>query len=211
MQFQVPPQSGQLSVVKREDKEQNLKDFIKLHLAQLLSRADLDPAERCLTVLARSPASPVAKAVIASASLLAAEGFGVRCIFTRLDPPEELAAWLTPAGVALRFAKPRRLIDAHEQLVMGTTSSWTGDCMRREPSKRDAFELFHLADKTAAFRAGFAFEKIWSTAEALPPARITAALRRQARPLAIGMADSLTAPLQLAAESQGQAMGATRH
>ena len=34
---------------------------------------------------------------------------------------------------------------AHEQLVVGT-HVWTGDCLRRDPNKRDAFEVYHSDD-----------------------------------------------------------------
>jgi len=211
MRFRNPPQLSPVSVVKTEDKERKLKEFITLHLERLRSSDAHDLTERTMTVLARSPESPVAKSVMEAFGVLTQEGIGVRCVFTRLDPPELLAGWLTPAGAALRWVKHPKLLDAHEQMVIGTSSSWIGDCMRREPAKRDAFEQFHLSDPGAAKRASYAFRQIWSLAEPLPIARVKAALRGKDTPKASGATDSLNVAMQHSAESQPHATGATRH
>ena len=42
----------------------------------------------------------------------------------------------------VRWARKPRLIEAHEQLVLGPQTCWIGDSMRREPAKCDAYETY---------------------------------------------------------------------
>ena len=76
----------------------------------------------------------------------------MKTYFTENDPAEELAA-LAPAEI--RWAKNPRMLDAHEQLVIGPNSTWMGDCMRRDPTKRDAFQSFNVDCPEAAGRRLF--------------------------------------------------------
>ena len=59
---------------------------------------------------------------------------------------------------------------AHEQLVVGT-HVWTGDCLRRDPNKRDAFEVYHSGDATIRLYAAASFEKLWAAARPIKPVR----------------------------------------
>ena len=69
------------------------------------------------------------------------------------------------ALIEIRWARRAALLDAHEQLVLGTGLSWAGDCMRREPEKRDAYEQFDTFDAAAAARATGSFSGFWSMSE----------------------------------------------
>ena len=50
---------------------------------------------------------------------------------------------------------------AHEQLVV-STHVWTGDCLRRDPNKRDAFEVYYSDDAAVRLYAAGSFEKLWA-------------------------------------------------
>jgi hypothetical protein len=52
-------------------------------------------------------------------------------------------------------------LSAHEQLVLAPDRAWIGDSMRREPSKRDAYESFAAGCAETATNAARSFEKIW--------------------------------------------------
>ncbi|MBS0242054.1 MAG: hypothetical protein JSS20_07740 [Proteobacteria bacterium] len=59
------------------------------------------------------------------------------------------------------------MLDAHEQLIVGDRGVWFGDCMRRDPMKRDSFGL-ELADDRHANRGGrFTFAELWRGAQSI--------------------------------------------
>jgi hypothetical protein len=53
-----------------------------------------------------------------------------------------LAAEPAALDYEVRWARDPRLIEAHEQLVLGAQTCWIGDSMRRDPTKCDAFESY---------------------------------------------------------------------
>lgn len=150
-------------LVRREQKQQKLEAFIADYLDHPARRRSSAP--RCFLVLARSAESPAAKAVLATGLRGAGHGLSVRAIFATLgeDDAARLAELCRSSerGLQVRWARDVRLMDAHEQLVLGETTSWTGDCMRREPSKHDAFEAFMPDSAEAARRAILFFERLW--------------------------------------------------
>ena len=70
-------------------------------------------------------------------------------------------------ALEIRQSYDLRLLDAHEQLVLGPQSAWCGDCMRRNPSERDAFESFLMDEVLLTGWAAKAFERLWAGAEAV--------------------------------------------
>jgi hypothetical protein len=66
----------------------------------------------------------------------------------------------------VRIANNPRLLDAHEQLIVGD-AIWYGDSMRRDPMKRDAFECTVVHDLEAVRRARAAFDNLWHSAGVL--------------------------------------------
>ncbi len=97
----------------------------------------------CYLLIARSPDSPVAQALRAHAARLTTLGIRVRAIFTEVDaaqPAHQMAPFSVPSEC--RLARDPRLLAAHEQLTLTPTCNWVGDCMRRDPGKRDALERF---------------------------------------------------------------------
>ena len=142
--------------------------------------------EKSVTLIARSPSSPVARALYAFVAETPADEIDVRIIFSHLEPTETLSNWFdlivdqseNQQRPEIRWAKTPSLTDAHEQLVLGSMMSWSGDSMRREPSKRDAFELYRSACQQSAEYALRAFNMIWDVSQAVP-VRLTSSLTKR--------------------------------
>jgi hypothetical protein len=154
-----------IDVVKREEKEGRVTGFILEHL----QAAPADNTE--CRLIARSISSPVFRALAA----IAASGQlhrPVKIILASTDGCE--AGGPTDAArfaSAIRIARNPRLLDAHEQLVLGPNTAWIGDCMRREPEKRDAWECYADTCSETALRAGVSFERLWAMCEPTGGAR----------------------------------------
>ena len=139
MSIETPSLLHGLSIAEKVSK---LSAFIG---ADLDSRSThgMHAAGGCYLLIARSPDSPVAEALRSHAARLAAMGIRVRAIFSEVDyakPVHLMAPFSVPSEC--RLARDPRLLAAHEQLVLTPTCSWVGDCMRRDPGKRDALERF---------------------------------------------------------------------
>jgi hypothetical protein len=163
-----PPQS-RLSVTRRGEKEQRLSAFITRSLAL---RSDVPERGSGISVIARSLHSPVARAIGALAAEIAAAGHSVRMLLLKADGVAAPDSFAFPQAAArldceLRLARDPRLIEAHEQLVLGSSTCWTGDSMRRDPSACDAYEDF--IDDCAQIASGAAstFERLWIGGEPL--------------------------------------------
>jgi hypothetical protein len=157
------PSPPRIVVVSREDREAKLKAFIA---QALTSRREhpLDTFGETFTLIARAPDSPVAQAVMAMAQDIAAAKIAIRVVLFETEPLSEetvQASLLDVTSVDVRMLTDQRFASAHEQLSLGRGQVWTGDCMRRDPAKRDAFEMFHDADALAAEHAKASFSKLW--------------------------------------------------
>jgi hypothetical protein len=151
---------------KREQKERGLRQFVESFLAGVEAGPAAGDAGACL-LLARSPDSPVARVVgeFARAKRLQ---LPIRVIFTTIetaDPSSTAGIPALPLFTAdVRLVRDPRLLDAHEQLVLGSRTSWIGDCMRRDPLKRDAYEAYSPDGRGKALRAIASFERMWRVA-----------------------------------------------
>ena len=199
-----PPLSA--SVTRHGDKEQKLKGFILEHIGgrqgQSVDRRDQ------IQIVARSLESPVAKAVAGLAVEVAQAGLSVRMIVAHADHDTSAEAW-THAGRTvgfdheIRWARHPRLIEAHEQLVLGPHTCWIGDSMRRDPAKCDAFESYVEGCGEAAGCALVSFERLWNACEPL--------LARGAR-TGSAVAETDVLPETMAKpEGTGNTIAATRH
>ena len=158
-----------MSVTRRGEKEQRLGEFIAEHLAEA-QESPLQPGSELLLV-ARSVESPVVKAVSAHAAQIVAAGYSVRLIVAQADRDSMPRGWVLSDVVdvdcEVRWARKPRLIEAHEQLVLGPETCWIGDSMRREPAKCDAYESYADACAKTAASALVSFERLWQTCEPL--------------------------------------------
>jgi hypothetical protein len=148
----------------QQDRERQIARFIR----QYLDMAAHDGPQAVLLV-ARSGASPVARALKDAAVEIASRGIGVRIIVASDERVQEL--WPSTAerqAREIRIARNPRLLDVHEQLVLGQRATWFGDSLRRDPMKRDAFESYTADDASAAGRARSTFERLWRATEPLP-------------------------------------------
>ena len=154
-----------MQVVRKEEKEARLRQFIQSELETIASSGISDRPPSFLLV-ARSLESPVVKAIAGLANEISAGGCTLKAVVVMSEAQGEHPA--TPAidlgriEPELRHARNPRLIDAHEQLVLSSSRVWIGDCMRRDPNKRDAFECFASDAVTAASWAKTSFERIWT-------------------------------------------------
>jgi hypothetical protein len=174
-------QQFRMSITRRGEKELRLGAFIARGVASLAAPrqgGELPPTERAVLVIARSLQSPVVRSIAALAREIAAAGCGVRMILAKMDRSAPSSLFIAAQAAALdcevRQVRNPRLIEAHEQLVLGTYACWTGDTMRRDPATCDAYESFveDCAWMTAA--AGATFERLWADGEPLPDGALLA-------------------------------------
>jgi hypothetical protein len=152
-----PPQ---MHVVRKEQKEARLKAFVGEQLAVAVE-AGANGLE--LSILARSADSPVLKAVAAYSHAISRAGIKVRAVVVLTETgSEEVEALLS--GATVKLGCDLRLLDAHEQLALGGNVAWLGDCMRREPSKRDAYEVYSAECPETAALAHRSFARVWAFA-----------------------------------------------
>lgn len=157
-----------VSVTRHGEKEQKLREFVQHHLQP--SANGRAAAQGVLMVVARSVDSPVVKALLGLGKDIAAAQLPVRLILAQLEGEQLPDSWEQDLGqlsCEVRWARRPRLIEAHEQLVLGPETCWIGDCMRRDPAKCDAFENFVEDCGEAAGCATVSFERLWVASEPL--------------------------------------------
>lgn len=174
MSIEIPSQLHGLSIA---EKVSRLTAFIGADL-EARSGHGMHVTGGCYLLIARSPESPVAQGLRAHAERMAAMGVRVRAIFSEVDQANAthlLAPFSVPSEC--RMIRDQRLLAAHEQLVLTPTYSWVGDCMRRDPGKRDALERYAPSCALTSAYAARSFESLWRATVpvfAMPP--IAAAL-----------------------------------
>jgi hypothetical protein len=151
-----------MHVVRKEEKEARLKAFVGEQLVSVA--ASLQPGD-AVTVIARSFESPVLRALAAYRSEIEAAGLGIRAIVILAEGDTESVTGLLGSNPTRQGCDPR-LLDAHEQLSIGGGAAWIGDCMRREPAKRDAYEIYSAGCAETAALTLRSFERVWSFAGA---------------------------------------------
>ena len=157
-----------VSVTRHEEKELKLQEFLSQYISRL--QPGRDPAHPShLLLVARSLDSPVVKAITALAEDIAAAGLGARLILAQVDREPAPEDWGRGLALAyeIRWARHPRLVEAHEQLVLGPETCWIGDCMRRDPGKCDAYESYVEDCGEAAGCATVSFERLWHASEPL--------------------------------------------
>ena len=163
------PVLGAAVIVKCGDKAKTIGEFVSQWLALDQVRL-VDGVQPAILLVARSAASPVARALAALGPQLAAADVRVSVIFASVASSASAQSWSAPGSALgfcpdIRWARNPRLSDAHEQLVLGDRTAWYGDCMRRDPEKRDAFERFHAVCPQTAGSAQRSFQRLWALSE----------------------------------------------
>jgi hypothetical protein len=169
------------------DCQQSVERFSSI-LTAYLSRLELKGgtlSERSLTLIARSPSASAARALTLHSAAISREQVSVRLIFARLSPIELLAELASALNItaprdtgssAVRLIKTPGLLNAHEQLVLGSGTCWTGDMLRRCEENRNGLDLLEVDVPGSVRIAQFAFDAIWSIAKPVP-ARLLAGER----------------------------------
>jgi hypothetical protein len=181
------------------DRHQAIERFTAL-IAAYLHRLEIqggDIEERSLTLIARSPSAAAARALSLQGPALERAQVTARLIFARLSPVE----MLTDLASALNLATPRdgksdcvRLIktpgvlNAHEQLVLGSAYCWTGDMLRRCEENRNGLDLLEEDMPGSTRLAHFAFNAIWSIAKPVPARILCGSMRAPAEPTPVAPA-----------------------
>jgi hypothetical protein len=200
---------GFLSAIQRpslSERHQPVEKFTTIlsgYLQRLETKGGL-MAERVVTLIARSPATPAARALALYAKDIERQQVSVQIIFAKLAPTDLLIELATALNFmpreheasAVRFIKNPGLLNAHEQLILGTSTCWTGDMLRRAEEQRNGLDLLEEDAPGSVQIAEFAFSAIWNIARPVP-ARAYVARRQMPEPV---MPPELAAA-ELAAES----------
>lgn len=158
--------SNSMQVVKREEKEVKLTQFVLSEIAA--GRVSVDGQ---WSVIALSMKSPVISALRRVVNDLGASNLRINVILTGRGKHTIADGFETIEALSVRTGQSSHLLDAHEQLVLGDVSSWTGDCMRRDPMERDAFETFAANNTELAAWGRKSFARLWSGAEPIRVSR----------------------------------------
>lgn len=145
-------------VVRKEEKEARLAASFSQAL-EAFGQGCLGPKD--VLVVARSMESPVIRVLLSRAADLLAAGFNVRALLVRGPSTAEFQAkGLAETQFDWRVVADMRLLDAHEQLILAGRV-WIGDCMRRDPAKRDAYELYGENCPETLEASRRYFERLW--------------------------------------------------
>lgn len=151
---------ARMIVVKKEEKEPRLRQLILDGLAA----AACTGTPVVLRILAQSLSSPVARAANGLNVQLAAAGIQALVILAKTDPQPSSQFG---AHTSWRHLADVRCFDAHELLVLGSQTAWTGDCLRREPATRDSYELHAPHNPDMAVLVARSFDRLWLKSLAL--------------------------------------------
>ncbi len=153
------------------------ESYFKQYFQWLDEDQPTDLTARQVTIIARSPLSPVIQALQSVTDDLSARQISVQVVFSDVDPEKELrAAWRVITGLSsgtghgdlVRWANSAGILEAHEQMILGQHMCWLGDAMRREPGRRDGFDLFDT-DAPGTCRLGIqSFSAMWKFATPVP-------------------------------------------
>lgn len=130
-----------------------------------------------ITLIARSPSMAACRALLLHAGEIRRQQISVRIVFAKLAPVDQLALLssamhlVDPRNTAtgrIRFIRNGALLDAHEQLVLGSASCWTGDMLRRCDEHRNGLDLIEEGMPGPVRLAELSFNAMWSVAKPIP-------------------------------------------
>lgn len=165
-----------MNVVRKDEKESKLTEFIERYLSVRRAQLALDlnavVTDATCYVVARSCDSPVAKVLQTLLPEFSAQDISIKALYALpgdgVPFSAQPSAW-APPRIECRGAGDIRLLEAHELLILGPHTAWVGDCMRREPDKADAYEFYADNCREMASAALRSFQRLWSMAKPLRP------------------------------------------
>lgn len=153
------------SAPQLDERKQQLVTFVETAI-----RSVAPGRQDAVLMIARSPDSPVARAVLSISDLIGRQGLGGRLVFACSEAVSAGDVWQLSFDKSFaheaRLLPDPRVLGAHEQLIVGDTALWWGDNMRRDPSKRDAFQAME-ADVASIAQARRTFARLWQSATPL--------------------------------------------
>lgn len=170
------PTNSRMNVVRKDEKETKLTEFIERFLAgrraeQALDASSVTASATCF-VVARSADSPVAKVLQNLLPEFSAQDIAIKALYALPGEGSPFAGspspW-APPRIECRRAGDMRLLEAHEILILGPRTAWVGDCMRREPDKGDAYEFYADDCMEMAAAALRSFHRLWAIAKPVRP------------------------------------------
>ncbi|MBI1386527.1 MAG: hypothetical protein GC150_16595 [Rhizobiales bacterium] len=208
--------SRRQEIVRHGEKQGRLDQFVGFYLDRIFADWAHRPEMHVVSVIARSPASPVARAVASNAPDLLSAGIVIRVVFAQLEPTDLMGEWTdialvaaeSDAGSSVEFALigNQALVDAHEVIVLGADMSWCGDAMRRDPLLRDTVEVYDPCCPRSATLNRRSFEALWTRSEII---RVATPVRR-AEPQPAPVEATETPALQ-PGELPSTTLASTRH
>lgn len=196
---------------------EKFSSIILKYLESLKAAGCESPQRRTLTIIARSPSSAVARALADQGDGFKGHRVTARVLLARFTPAplmKDLIAILSELGgderarSTVRWLKQPRLLDAHEQLVMGAEFCWTGDALRRSEDSRNGLDMFAVHAPETARLGARAFAALW---KASSPAPLGDAAPLAENPLQASTAASAARPQALLAAFAPDLKTATRH
>ncbi len=166
--------------IHRRETIKRFDDFFASYFNEVEQFEGAAREDLIVTLVARAPDSPVADAVRRHADRFGALGVELRVIFANIEPAPVFAGFVEMASMhngqnclegTLRWAKNPALLDAHEQLVLGTRHCWSGDVMRRSADVRFSLDLFEREAGDAVGLGQMAFDGLWSASNTIPKSR----------------------------------------
>jgi len=166
--------------IHRRETCKRFDDYISSYLSQIEECSQATKEQLSVTLVARAPDSAVTDAVRRHANEFVDLGIELKVIFASIEPASVFAGFVEMAGMyngqncldaTLRWAKNPALLDAHEQLVLGTTHCWSGDAMRRAADVRLSLNLFEAEGGNAVNLGHSAFDGLWSASTNIPKSR----------------------------------------
>lgn len=169
------PSQGQIPAeILSQNKHES---YFRTYFQWLDETSPEDASERQVLIVARSPASPVILAMRALADEFCSRQVTIKLVFSDVDPERALqSAWSVISDLSkgrdhsdlVKWASSPGILEAHEQMILGSQMCWLGDAMRREPGRRDGFDLFSNNAPADSARAIKSFSAIWNFATPLP-------------------------------------------
>jgi hypothetical protein len=166
---------------------EKFSDFLMRFLEKTARDGSL--GERSITLIARAPSMAAARALMLHAPEIRRQQITVQIVLAKLAPVEllgELASVLQlvdphhTASGKIRHIKNAALLDAHEQLVLGSSLCWTGDMLRRPEEQRNRLDILEENQPGAIKLAELAFNALWASARPVPARTLTGNIMRQA-------------------------------
>ena len=171
--------SSKAEIHRRETIKQ-FDDFILSYLSKIEKLSGANKKDLSVSLTARAPDSAVSDAVRRHANGFADLGIELRVIFASIEPAAGFVEFVEMAGMyngqncldeSLRWARNSALLDAHEQLVLGTDHCWSGDSMRRAADVRFSLNMFDLDGGSSVEQGHSNFQGLWSATANIPKSR----------------------------------------